>query len=951
MGRSGTTKRPPGTAANQHNPRHENGVVGPGKRIQKQRSNGQLNGGPKSSDKHPTTPPLPASYSTTNGQTPGFVDYPYDHTMPAGALNRTSIGAYDESSSSESFHLSSSGMATQGGHRRIDVNATKNPAVHRDSGPMNLAFTVLRSCPLYDTIAILIVLMQIPPTVLTMVNVLFALLTFVPASTSTLSSFTITDIFETTLGTPSLWTIVALDLFVLLIWLFLWGPAQDLVIDLAQSVIALTLGGGTSTRDGGSDNILMCLGIIGVSHVAHNRVFKHSPLRALFLSPGAEGETHFQSSGRQADKGIHKWIKSVVGIHILTQGIVRLTRDAIVRRKRDDMASGMGDPEAAKGSISHADNATHESVPNTPSTMTPETDARGSLPTSNPVDRAINPRRKRRAHAAVRLRQPLWAALASTKIVMAKEYETSRAAAESAGTNATDINNLGNAPFNTQPDRIWITHVGFSEIYFHTSYFPGHSSADAVRSDHAGDEIPGIDRSKPFYVRLNRTIWQPTRISPMKDRATESGELCWSGEIFGLAPMSIYECEFISTTDDSVLFSTNIKTMQAPTADTASIPTPSPSIQRSARPDSPTTTLRTSIATAEAKLAEERNRQKRDRKELKSKLNSARRDIERLASSISSSGGNDDRLRQKVQQSNLHAKQAEEAVICLTQQLDVLEHQPRDDYDEWKRAKSAWAAQKEAFGALRDEIHEEKLAADREIQALNADVAALQQKGERMQARIAKLDGEYGRITDANARGLDEAQRKAAERAAKAADREAMIRNYTEQVTAIERENVRLQQTITNLCNAITAIQHAEQIASQEAQAQQSPTSSSQNLILNPYDIAESNAMNPQYPWNPPASSMGMPFAVPAGNPLTPPPGYRNRGRSSSMLSNVSGFTQSSLEEQPLMPQDARAIVERERGRQKSNGSGSTSGSGSAGAGGSGNIHSHVTGNSQGSVR
>src|SRR5580700_11380151 len=103
MGRSATTKRPPGTAANQHNSKHENGIVGPGKRIQKQKSNGQLNGNSRSSEKVPSTPPLPATPPPTNGHARGPLECTAEPKMPGQALRRASLGGYDESSSSESF--------------------------------------------------------------------------------------------------------------------------------------------------------------------------------------------------------------------------------------------------------------------------------------------------------------------------------------------------------------------------------------------------------------------------------------------------------------------------------------------------------------------------------------------------------------------------------------------------------------------------------------------------------------------------------------------------------------------------------------------------------------------------------------------------------------------------------------------------------------------------------
>jgi uncharacterized protein YoxC len=933
MGRSATTKRPPGATANQHNPKHENGIVGPGKRIQKQKSNGQLNGNVKSSEQVPSTPPIPATPPRPNGHARSPIEDPSDYNMPAEASSRPLMGAYDESSSSESFHNTTQGPASPEAHRRIDVNAAKNPAVHRDAGPLSFVLTVLRSCPLYDTIAILIVLLQIPPTFLSIIHLLFATLTFVPPSATAHSTFTFTDIFEGTLGTPSVATIVALDLLVLLVWLFLWSPLQDIGLDLAQTVIALTLGGGTSSRDAGFNNVLVCFGLIGVSHVARNGGIKHSGLRALFPSSASDSDDPLEPPIQNSNKGPHGWIRTVLAIHILTQGVVRYIRDWYVRReRRDTLGTSLGDCEAAKSLFPHSDNQTSESVPSTPNATIPQIDLGGSLPTTNTLDKALNPRKKKKANAQVRIRQPLWAALASTKIVMAKEYETSRTAAESAGTNATDINNLGNAPFNTEADRIWITYVGFDEVCFNTSYFSPHMFPDpSDRDDHTG-EIPGIDKSKPFFVRVNKTVWQPTRIYPSKDpESTPATASRWSGEIFGLAPMSNYECDFVSTVDGAVIFSTSIRTMQAPTSDAASAATLSPSIQRSARPDSPTTTLKNSIATAEAKLAEERNRQKRERKDQKTKMNATRKEIDKLVGSIASSGGNDDRLRQKVQQSNLHAKQADDAVISLSEQLEMLENVPEDDYNDYKRAKAAWQTQKDLHKASRNDFYETKQAAEREIQALTSDVAVLQQKREKLISRINKLNGEHERITDANAKGLDEVQRKASERAAKEAERARTEMMYMERLDTLGPQIQDMQQTLSALWASIHAMQQAEYLAGQQALTQHSPTTISPNI--NSYDIPEGNAFNPSYPWNPPTSSAMQYSSMSSINPLNPQQGYRTRGRSSSMLSNVSGFTQSSIGDEPPLPHDAHEVIEKER--QRSEGSGSTSGSGSGSGSGS----------------
>ncbi len=125
---------------------------------------------------------------------------------------------------------------------------------------------------------------------------------------------------------------------------------------------------------------------------------------------------------------------------------------------------------------------------------------------------------------------------------MVKEYELSHAASESAGSNATDIHNLGNAPFNTQPEQVWICYIGCDEVCFNTSHFP-----DDESEPYEGAPA-GIDTTKPFYVRINNAIWQPTRITPIEDGDENARQgTCWTGDIYGLTPLSTYDCQFVST--------------------------------------------------------------------------------------------------------------------------------------------------------------------------------------------------------------------------------------------------------------------------------------------------------------------------------------------------------------------------------------------------------------------
>lgn len=890
-----TAKRQAGVA-NQRDTRHENGIVTPGKRIApgKQKSNGHLNGHAKQPESNSSTPPLPATPPPANGHArqPQLADSQpaMDHKM-AGPVRRPSFGAYSESSSSESYHNNTGLSVSPDNHRRIDVNATKNPAVHRDLGPLSLALTVLRSCPLYDTIAILIVLLQLPPTFLSLVHLLFATLTFVPPSTSTTSGLSFTDVFEGTLGTPSVATIVVVDLFVLMVWLFLWSPLQDVALDLAQTVIALTLGGGTSGKEAGFKNVLVCFGLIASSHFARNGNVKQSGFRAILSSTSSTGLMGSSDpddplepiSHSGSKKGAHGWVRSILAIHILAQGVVRFVRDLYVQRnlrEKRDTSTSISDPEAGK-TLTDTASDTSNSI-----TQPPENDSSISLnSTTN-----LNSKKKRKQSAQVRVRQPLWAALASTKIVMVKEYETSHTAAESAGTNATDINNLGNAPFNAEADRIWITYVGSDAVCFGTSYFPQHTPCSNIEERRI-DSL-GVDRSKPFFVRVNKTVWHATKIKAMINPEKFAGQdVRWSGEIFGLAPATDFECEFVSTVDDTVLFSSSVWTMAPPSADTSAGLSPNPQVPR--RPGSPTTTLKTSIASSELKLTEERNRQKRERKELRAKVNAIKKEIDKLANSISSSGGNDDRVKQKIQQNNLHQKQAEDALVTLTAEIKALEVIPLDDAAQYSSSKSEYKSQTEKHKHFRSEANNIKQNAERDLSNLNNELTNIQQKKERSQARVTKLASEHERITDANARGLDEAQRKESARQANHGERAKLERIYVDRLHGINAQAADQTTALQLMYNEIDRMQR------QEMYATASPTSSVPSLHANNgfgSDMMVDHS-NTTYPWNAAMQNPGNMYTpVPYGPPPPMPmqaPGPRTRGRSSSMLSNLSGFTQS----------------------------------------------------------
>lgn len=142
--------------------------------------------------------------------------------------------------------------------------------------------------------------------------------------------------------------------------------------------------------------------------------------------------------------------------------------------------------------------------------------------------------------------------------------ESSRAANDAGEANAKDANHIGNAVWRSEDDRVWISEVGHSDISFRVSMC-GNGEIDDVQ-EQAGSIGSGIDKSKPFYVRVNGADWSSTRIRSTLPEGFPGEEVtgAWVGEIFGLTGLSNYLCEFVRTKDGEVFYSTSLITSPSP---------------------------------------------------------------------------------------------------------------------------------------------------------------------------------------------------------------------------------------------------------------------------------------------------------------------------------------------------------------------------------------------------
>lgn len=338
----------------------------------------------------------------------------------------------------------------------------------------------------------------------------------------------------------------------------------------------------------------------------------------------------------------------------------------------------------------------------------------------------------------------------------------------------------------------------------------------------------------------------------------------------------------------------------------------------------------------EATLSDVQARQRRSRKENKTSASMIKKEIDVLQSKISKAGGEDKAQRSRQVQNNLLIRQAEDAIVSITSQLEELVGIPEEDIEDWKAKRRDWEEERSRQSTMREDLLRCKESANREMSSVEAESAANQQKRERLLARSTKLHDQLERVQSATAQGLDEQERKFAEQAAKESDRLQTEQSYNEQFNSLTRS---IQET-----------QYRSRQAWQQAQTMEHAYDH-QQMLEAPPDLADNGLLTPEgelpgtNPFTPashlPSSGFRLPHyfsPLPDNAPLTQPPPRREAGRarSTSVRSGTSAYTDfSDPDPAPPMPsaQQPRAMEyvygngERQQRGSGSSGSGSADGS------------------------
>ncbi|KAI9818342.1 MAG: hypothetical protein M1826_001404 [Phylliscum demangeonii] len=915
----------------------QNGLAQPGKKIERltnQRSHGQLNdpGEQQAATRDPQPTALPQPPPAIVDQLPGR----------SASLGQERLEADDDSELQDDWHFYPEPVAEPNPSvlaefdksgvrvpRKIDVNGSGNSAVH-GRGPFRLAVTILRSCPLADTLAILIILLQIPATLITIVQLLFVTLTVVSISGPSMSlQASPSATFRAAASTPSLLVALVTDLAFLVGWLFLWKPIRELLFDLSQAVIAISLGGWAGGRDRGSTSTLVGTSTVILSHYGHSGYIRFPWLsRLLSTKPLPNGQSVVWPSSMKSRPWIapQAWLRTVLAVHILAQGIVRIGMLCLLQLERSNhptSSSRKPDPPsvAPPKSLQLApQNRTMSWEGTTDTTHDSQSSGAG-----RGKEGGLSPRRRRKQGMHVRSAQPLWAAIASTKTIVMREYAYTHSTAEAARAEAKDINDLGNASFATEVGQIWATRIDPTEFFLQTSFpIDIHQPADEKHGDmqqHLEATI-SLDRSAPFYVCVNNAPWPSTRVYPMLQSHSGSDDLQerWAVAVSGLAPGTHYSLAFLQSQDDAPIDTLNLTTQQVMTAaigepvtplvcyllsthpPPARTSPPSPTmVQNPRRPLSPTTALQMSIAAAEAKVEDERANLKKIRKEHKVHTTSLRKDVDASKARYASAGSHDDRQRQRFLQINSHMRQAEDAAAALLSQTEAMEPVPEDEMVESQESKTEWETVRRRLSDARAEYLDTVLKSDRHLAAIQSEAANIQQKRGRVQARHGKLKDQYDRLCNANVQDVSEQDHRAAVHAAKDEERQATEEQYMGQVQSLHDTIRELQTGSQQIYQQVHAIESAW--GEQQQRAGSAPTTPEGPL---PGTTGFGHRSNPGAAHLPAFTSPGAttaPPMTPAKAATTPPTTTMmaplraasgshdgRRLRSGSGRSNASGF-------------------------------------------------------------
>lgn len=791
----------------------------------------------------------------------------------------------------------------------VEAQATAHKTIASQTmGTLDKFATILSYYPLRDAISILILLLSLPPTLGLIVQTLFATLTFVPPSSgislSTLPS--LRELFNASnFGAPALATILIVDMLFYVCYLPLWTPLQGMFLDLSQAVMAISLSGAASASTTSTYSITLCSLIVCVVHVLRYRAihltafeYVRSVMQKWDLVMPLD--INIPSSVFGSPWPHPGWpntmFRTLLGIHIVSQGVTTCIRRYLSKaNEQSSKVPTLTRLDTDSGPTADAWLRASGGYDSSHSTATGTcTDGRSpGLPSAHRDSRVreSNTKKKRKQANQVRSHQPLWAAIASTKVTFVKEMEQRDAAddAREATAMETDVPPTF-ASTVTATDCIWVCEVRDTGIVFRVELSPQAVAENADKLEEGIVVSAGIDKTKPFFVRVNGAAWSSTRILRVPNAEGEAAKPTerFDGEIFGLAPLSSYHCEVVTMANHEVLCSASLITQQTPSAEQAASTTTQPQHQ-ALRPSSPVSTLKQSIQSAEAKLGEARNKARKSKKDLRAVNTDIKKENSSARSKLDSSGGQDERQERRKMQLQQHLHQAEEATADFKTEINAFGAIPEPELAQADARRRSWQAAKDAMAGAKKDTESVQADENRELTGMKNDIAAVESKREKLQSRRTQRGKDLEKLVTQQHADLTVRQQHDFDRARQMQDRADQESRLQFHITQMETEAAQLS---FKASEALHQVQSAH--GWQSAQPPPYPGYSSPPTPENAFS-SSNGAVSPHangFPaFNPQAFQSPFHSQRPSLNQAP-------RGRSSSMLSSYSGFTEPDEEDE-----------------------------------------------------
>lgn len=283
-------------------------------------------------------------------------------------------------------------------------------------------------------------------------------------------------------------------------------------------------------------------------------------------------------------------------------------------------------------------------------------------------------------------------------------------------------------------------------------------------------------------------------------------------------------------------------------------------------------------------MDQQRARAKRVKKDHRASLAVLKKEVDSLHSRLSSSGGNDEKQRQRVLQMNQHIRQAEDAVASIESQIAALKDIPDSEISAADTKEASWRKERDRLDTVRTETSSRKLEADRQISAVQTEISNTSQKRDRLVARRERLNEQFEFLATANAKAVERKAKRKHERAAELASREFKEQQFVAGITHYEHQ---AEEYRVKTAGAWQSIYFLENNLNSQHQAQQQQATNA--IPTTPEGIIPGTGLNNRFRNNLPFP--GFQFPQLSDSTRTAPNLRGGRGRSSSMLSNVSGFT------------------------------------------------------------